>query len=271
MEKIIKNIKFFQLISAVNIQMNEVEYFSIYHDKIFFDYIAKTKDSFINFCLINENNSARYRVFIQLNDWLQRNAYPNFIMPEIKIIKLGEEQWFFEKMPYYEKLFSLSIDDYVLINESISCFNKHINSFIPTIDIKLQHDYNRILYNYCPDFLKEKFLESKNIVLEYGDIPTLFDCCRIKKCNQSFKFSGYQSFLFYDKIATKAIIFILSFLFDSVEEKHQKINLLPVEVKNFLPMIIEILLDRFNHKTKEYFNYSEDNIKNLMEYKSLLC
>ena len=264
----VEKLKFYRLLSAVGISARDVTYFYIYNDSLFFDYIAKVQDSFINFCLLTEANISRYYIIKKFDTWIRENSIACFDPPTIQLIKINNQVWFYEKMHYYPDLGKLSYNDCIEFDNEIQRFNKHISSFKKLLSKEEKEEYNRVIFEYTPSNMRG---EVGDILFEYGDSFRCFDCNRVTKKNDKFIFTGYQGLLFYNQQINIGIILIMSMLNDTYKEKENKIALLSKEEIKSLGDILIIIEQRILNYPDQFYTSSEDFIKNLEDIKGIVC
>lgn len=262
-----KSLKFYRLLSLAGLSASQVSYLTIYDQNIFFDYIARVDNKFINFCLINDRNLARYQIFFKLEEWLKEHPCSMFDMPVINVIELDGDKWFYEEMSYYNDINNLTFDDCLLINEKIVEFNQHVQKFASTVDYELSIAYNSIIKEYRPSYLQR---DKTTLSLEYGDVGTMFDCNRISKIDNVIKFTGYQSFLFYDNELTSNLILVKSMLTDTYDEKVLKISHIKDENIPMLEKVIAIQEERIGRVPQEHYKNTSDILMHLNEIKEIL-
>lgn len=263
-----EKLKFFKLLKAVDISSIDVEYYYVYEDPLFYDYIIKVKDRFINFCAITENNQARYTVLDKLDKWLEKNPIDIFEKSVVKIIEVDGQLWFYENMPYYSDLGKLSYDDCLLMDQQIKKLNEHILPFKQQLTKEEQLSYNKIIFDYTPSYMMPS---TDSILFEYGDIFRCFDCNRIKKTDTGFKFTGYQAFLFYYKNFNVSVILMMSMLSDTYKEKETKLEKFNENELQTLLVSIEVHKSRTDHYADQIYKNAEDFAKNLTDIERIIC
>jgi len=273
LDNIENTIKFYKLLSKVQIDPTCITYLTSYKDKLFFDFIAKTDHQFVNFCHINNKNMARYNIILKFHEWIQLNPHPNFKSSVVKVLSLGgtDDLWFYEEMIYYENLSTISFDECLQINSTIKNFNNYIKEFFKTLSVQEKNDYTLIMKNYCKDEFKMKF--DNNFIFEYGDIFTMFKCNRITKIDNNFQITGYQGFLFYDDQFTTLLIIIMSCMLDTLENKKIKLSLIDTQSTEMLKDIIQNLTKKSNTEFKQWLLFLNcDDIfkKHIAELETIL-
>lgn len=264
----LEKLTFYKLLSSVGFRSADVTYFYIYKDPLFFDYIAKVQDNFINFCLLTESNISRYYIIKKFDAWIRENSIACFEPPSIQLIKIDNQMWFYEKMQYYPDLGKLSYNECIEFDNEIQRFNEHISSFKELLSKEEKEEYNRIIFEYTPSNMHGAV---DDIIFEYGDSFRCFDCNRVTKKNDKFIFTGYQGLLFYDQQINIGIILIMSMLNDTYKEKENKIALLSKEEIKSLGDILIIQEQRILNYPDQFYRSSEDFIKNLEDIKGIVC
>lgn len=262
-----ENLKFFKLLSSVGASPKDVTYSYVYSDHLFYDYIAKVGDRFLNFCLITATNSARYEMLIKLDTWMSTNEIDCFERPEVKVIEVGGQQWFYESIPFYPNLGKLSYQECLLLDHHLYILNQHVLGFAKNLTDQEKSAYNAIIMEYVPDHLRAGYTD---VILEYGDIFRSFDCNRISRTATGFKLSGYQAFLFYNKDYNMAMTLIMSMMNDTYSEKQQKLAEVSSDDLNRIKGITSIQDDRVQRFPDQFYKIDEFAAA-LTDIKAIIC
>ena len=254
--------------STVGLKPADVSYFYIYKDHLFFDYIAKVNDRFVNFCKVTDENQSRYSVLTKLDKWLDLNPFYGFERPIIKHLDVDNQQWFYENMPFYQDLGKFTYNDCVLFDKLMQEFNEHILPFKNQLTDNEKQCYNKVIFDYTPVDMRNK---DSDILFEYGDSYRCFDCNRITRHNNTLLFTGYQGFLFYNQDFNIGIILLMSMLFDTYKEKEQKLKSLDLVTIDKLHYLIKTQEQRVRMYPDQFYRSIEEFKKNLEDVKDILC
>lgn len=231
-----KSLTFFKLMNSVGLDPRLVEQYSIYDDGEYHDHIAKLGSSYVNFCRITPSNRARYQVLLALDQWLARNPTELFQPPEVRLLECEGEEWYYERIDYYDTVLPLSYEQCMILDQRQRQFNQHCEKFAETVSEPLRRDYNRAIGFYLQHTDLE--LPENTLHLMYGDWVRTIDCHRIGFGAKGYVFTGYQAFLFYHPTVNPATLLLMSMIKDTQSQREHKIaKMSPAQLKECRALI----------------------------------
>lgn len=262
-----EKLKFFKLLKLVDLNPSDVSYYYVYQDKLFYDYIAKVGDRFVNFCRVTDVNRPRYKLLAKFDRWIRENPCDYFEPSTVSFIQVDGQTWFYENMAFYQDVGKMTYADCETFDSQMQSFNQYVLPFKSQLSDSDKLSYNQVILEYSPDSMIES---NHDILFEYGDAFRCFDCNRVTRISDQFKFTGYQGFLFYNHKFNINMIVMMSMLSDTLDEKEIKINLLDSEKTHTLDQLIDHQTERVTQYPDQFFKSSEF-AKNLQDIKGIIC